>query len=99
MEKKFQWTIMWNSPRGSENITLRTDEKKEFDTLKTEYRAEAHASVNPPMNTDDEKVTNFVAEYEVDANKCKKCGAQMVPGKGGKPYCVKCYIAWKEKNK
>ena len=27
---------------------------------------------------------------------CKECGTQMVRGKGGKPYCVPCYIAWKE---
>ena len=27
---------------------------------------------------------------------CSKCGAQLTMGKSGKPYCVKCYIKWKE---
>lgn len=32
-------------------------------------------------------------------NKCKKCYSEMTPGKNGKPYCKKCYIAWANANK
>lgn len=34
-----------------------------------------------------------------NGNACKTCGGQMVAGKNGKPYCVPCYIAWKESQK
>lgn len=31
--------------------------------------------------------------------KCDKCASIMVPGKGGKPYCKPCYIAYAEQKK
>lgn len=31
--------------------------------------------------------------------KCGKCGATMVAGKGGAPYCVECYKRYKESQK
>lgn len=38
-------------------------------------------------------------KVEVLNDKCKDCGAVLVTGRNGKPYCKACYIAWKEKQK
>ena len=85
--KKFQWSIMF----GGEQIVIRTDNKEEFDTLRAEYKKSIGDIFNPPMNTDEEKLSNFVADYESDAKKCQKCGAALIAGttKTGKTY-LKC---------
>ena len=87
MEKKFQWSAMF----GGEQIVIRTDDKAEFDKLMAEYKKEVKEVFNPPMNTNDEKVTNFVAEYESDAKKCPKCQNPLIASttKTGKSY-MKC---------
>jgi len=75
--KKFQWTVMFNSERGSENITIRTDDKAEFDLLMAEYGEIAKTIITPPMTTREQKIHNFTKEYEANEKKCPKCGNQL----------------------
>ena len=36
---------------------------------------------------------------DVSLGTCTKCGTPLIPGKGGKPYCKPCYVAYAESKK
>jgi hypothetical protein len=81
MDKKFQWSATF----GGKMYVIRTDDQAEFDLLVAKYEKLADNKVNPPMNTDAERLQNFTKEYEADANKCPIHNAPMIEGKSKKP--------------
>lgn len=65
-------------------------------------QATAHSSEPSPddMNEIDRAFgVQSVDEVPFENNTCKDCGAEKVPGKNGKPYCVQCYKKWAAVNK
>lgn len=81
MEKKYQWSAMY----GGNQYVIRMDDEAEFDRAVAKYEKMVADKKSPPMNTIDEKVSNFVAEYESDAKKCPVHNASMIDGKSKKP--------------
>lgn len=55
------------------------------------------APVTAPVPPQSTQVPKAVQSTTHDV--CKDCGASMVPGKNGKPYCKPCYVKWAEAKK